>query len=49
VAVGTPSTEDPVLVSTFCLPPTNNAAINGVSGSPGPVRVTTNTFTQLRY
>lgn len=49
VAVGTPSTENPVLVSTFCLPPTNNAAINGVSGQPGPVRVTVDQLTQLRY
>lgn len=49
VAAGTPSTENPVLVSTFCLPPTNNAAINGVSGQPGPVRVTVDQLTQLRY
>jgi hypothetical protein len=49
VAAGTPSTENPVLVSTFCLPPTSNAAINGVSGSPGPVRVTVDQLTQLRY
>jgi hypothetical protein len=49
VAVGTPDTENPVLVSTFCLPPTNNAAINGVSGQPGPVRVTAEQRTQLRY
>jgi hypothetical protein len=49
VAVGTPSTENPILVSTFCLPPTNNAAINGVSGQPGPVRVTVDQLTQLRY
>lgn len=49
VAVGTPSTENPTLVSTFCLPPTNNDAINGVSGQPGPVRVTVNQLTQLHY
>jgi len=49
VAVGTPSTDNPTLVSTFCLPPTNNAAINGVSGQPGPVRVTVDQLTQLHY
>jgi len=49
VAAGTPSTTNPILVSTFCLPPTNNAAINGVSGQPGPVRVTVEQLTQLRY
>jgi hypothetical protein len=49
VASGTPSTENPVTVGTFCLPPTNNAAINGVSGSPGPVRVTVDQLTELHY
>jgi hypothetical protein len=48
-AVGNPSTENPTLVSTFCLPPTNNAAINGVTGSPGPVRVSVEQLTTLRY
>ena len=49
VAQGTPDTENPITVSTFCLPPTNNAAINGTSGSPGPVRVTVDQLTTLRY
>jgi hypothetical protein len=49
LAVGTPDVENPVLVSTFCLPPTSNAAINGVSGSPGPVRVRVDQLTELRY
>jgi hypothetical protein len=49
VAAGTPSTTNPTLVSTFCLPPTSNAAINGVSGSPGPVRVKVDQLTELRY
>ena len=42
-------TDNPTLVSTFCLPPTNNAAINGVTGSPGPVRVAVEQLTTLRY
>jgi hypothetical protein len=46
---GIPDTENPIRVSTFCLGPTNNDAINGVSGTPGPVRVIVDQLTNLRY
>lgn len=48
-AAGVADTDNPTLVSTFCLPPTNNAAINGVTGTPGPVRVAVEQLTNLRY
>ena len=48
-ATGTPSTENPILISTFCLPPTANVSINEVTGSPGPVRVHVEQLTTLRY
>jgi hypothetical protein len=49
VATGTPDVDNPTLVSTFCLPPTNNAAINGVTGTPGAVRLTIDQTTKRRY
>lgn len=49
VKEGTPSTENPILVGTFCLSPTTNNAINGVSGTPGPARVTVDQLVRLRY
>ena len=48
-ATGTPDVFRPISVGTFCIPPTNNAAINGVSGSPGPVRAITETQTTKRF
>lgn len=49
VDIGEPDTENPVLVSTFCLSPTNNNSVNSVSGTPGPVRVIVDQLTNLRY
>ena len=46
---GRPDTENPLLVGTFCLAPTNNTAINGAAGNPGPVRVAADMITQLVY
>jgi len=37
-ATGTPGTEQSVLVSTFCSPPTNSSAVNGSAGTPGAGR-----------
>jgi len=39
VANGSPSISDPVLVSTFCIPPTGSSGVNGATGLPGPARV----------
>jgi hypothetical protein len=33
---GTPSTQNPFLAATFCIPPTAAAAVNSVAGLPGP-------------
>jgi hypothetical protein len=38
VADGTADPENPVLVTTFCIPPTISAAINSTGGLPGPAR-----------
>jgi hypothetical protein len=37
-ATGDPDVEQPLLVSTFCVPPTSSAAINGAYGLAGPAR-----------
>jgi hypothetical protein len=36
---GVPDTENPLLVGTFCIPPTSAASINSTGGLPGPARV----------
>jgi len=41
--------DNPLLVSTFCLPPTGNASLNGITGSPGPVRLGTDMLTELLF
>ena len=48
-STGTPDKENPITVSTFCLPPTASGAINVVTGSPGPARVTVSQLTNLRF
>jgi hypothetical protein len=48
-AQGIADPDDPLLVSTFCIPPTNNAAINGTSGLPGPARVAVDSLVTLNY
>jgi hypothetical protein len=46
---GFPSTREPSLVGTFCLAPTSNAAINSVTGNPGPARMKAQMLVQLSY
>jgi hypothetical protein len=47
--VGSPDLDDPILAGTFCLPPTNNNAINVWYGLPGPGRVRTSTVVNSVY
>ncbi len=46
---GTPDPTNPILVGTFCLPPSSNTAVNTTTGSPGPGVVQTDSLVQLRY
>ncbi|HYB98533.1 MAG TPA: hypothetical protein VEC57_05295 [Candidatus Limnocylindrales bacterium] len=46
---GTPSTTNPVLAGTFCLPPTSNTGINSAAGSPGPGAVKVDMLVDLLY
>jgi hypothetical protein len=46
---GVPDTENPLLVTTFCIPPTTNFAINNTAGLPGPARVAVDMVTELIY
>ena len=46
---GTPDTENPTMVGTFCLPPSSNGSVNSATGSPGPGAVKTNAIIELRY
>ena len=48
-ADGDPDVDNPLLVSTFCLPPTNNSGVNGAAGLPGPARVVADMATELAY
>jgi hypothetical protein len=36
VRTGTPGTQNAILAATFCIPPVSAAAVNSVSGLPGP-------------
>lgn len=46
---GTPDPANPILVGTFCLPPSSNTAVNETTGSPGPGVVQTDAAVTLRY
>ncbi len=46
---GTPDTERPILVGTFCLPPSGNGSVNDTTGSPGPAVVQTDSVVEKRY
>ncbi|MFN2378078.1 MAG: hypothetical protein ABR538_16225 [Candidatus Binatia bacterium] len=46
---GTPDPENPILVGTFCLPPSSNGSVNNSAGSPGPGAVQTDALIELRY
>jgi hypothetical protein len=46
---GDPDLDHPMLVSTFCLPPTSNSAINAAGGVPGPARVGAEMDVTLQY
>ncbi len=48
-ATGTPDPEQPVLVTTFCVPPTSSSGVNSGSGLPGPSRVTIQMESSLNY
>jgi hypothetical protein len=49
VITGTPDTENPILVGTFCLPPSANGSVNSTTGSPGPGVVQTDAIIEKRY
>lgn len=48
-ATGIADPDEPVLVGTFCVPPTTNNAINLAVGLPGAARVKIDLLTELKY
>lgn len=46
---GSPDPTNPILVGTFCLPPSSNGSVNNSAGSPGPGAVQTDAVIELRY
>jgi hypothetical protein len=48
-ADGVADVNNPLLVSTFCIPPTISAAINTTGGLPGPARVAADMQVELAY
>lgn len=46
---GLPDPENPILVGTFCLPPSSNGGVNNSAGLPGPGAVQTEAVVELRY
>ena len=46
---GTPDPVNPILVGTFCLPPSSNGSVNSSTGSPGPGSVQADSLIELRY
>lgn len=49
IATGTPDTENPILVSTYCQGPVGSTAINSTAGLPGPSRVHLDSKVTLAY
>jgi hypothetical protein len=48
-ATGTPDPDNPVVVSTYCVPPTTSGAANAATGLPGPSRAKIELQIQRNY
>ena len=48
-AAGTPDPNQPVMVSTFCVPATSSSGVNAATGLPGPSRTAVELGVERRY
>jgi hypothetical protein len=46
---GTPDVDNPILVGTFCVPPTSNGGVNASAGTPGPAAVRIDMLAEKLY
>ncbi|MFT4569482.1 MAG: hypothetical protein ACI91F_000349 [Candidatus Binatia bacterium] len=46
---GTPDVDNPIVVGTFCVPPTNNGGVNLAAGTPGPAAIRIDMLTEKLF